>query len=69
MSDGMNIIEIGSATAKEAESNSHTPSRIQADTFFTFTSDVQVVLAFPQTWKRSVCGTAPKKGEQYQVSA
>ena len=40
MSDGMNIIEIGSATAKEAESNSHTPSRIQADTLFTFTSDL-----------------------------
>ena len=46
MSDGMNIIEIGSATAKEAESNSHTPSRIQADTLFTFTSELEFLIPY-----------------------
>ncbi len=41
MSEGMKKIELGSATANEVESNSHTPSKIQADTLFTFTSELE----------------------------
>ena len=46
MSDGMKKIEIGSATAKELEPNSHTPSRIQADTLFTFTSELEFLIPY-----------------------
>ena len=46
MSDEMKIIEMGSATAKEVESNSHTPSRIQADTLFTFTSELEFLISY-----------------------
>ena len=46
MSDEMKINEMGSATAKEVESNSHTPSRIQADTLFTFTSELEFLIPY-----------------------
>lgn len=46
MSDEMKIIKMGSATAKEVESNSHTPSRIQADTLFTFTSELEFLIPY-----------------------
>ena len=45
MSDEQTM-EIGFATAKEAESNSHTPSRIQADTLFTFTSELEFLIPY-----------------------
>lgn len=37
---------MGSATAKEVESNSHTPSRIQADTLFTFTLELEFLIPY-----------------------
>lgn len=40
------MIEIGSATAKETELNSHTHSRIQADTLFTFTSELEFLIPY-----------------------
>lgn len=42
----MKKIELGSATATEAESNSHTPSKIQADTLFTFTSELEFLIPY-----------------------
>lgn len=46
MSEGMKKIELGSATATEVESNSHTPSKIQADTLFTFTSELEFLIPY-----------------------
>lgn len=46
MSDVMKIIDIGSAIAKERESNNHTPSIIQADTLFTFTSELEFLIPY-----------------------
>lgn len=46
MSVGMKKIELGSATATEVESNSHTPSKIQADTLFTFTSELEFLIPY-----------------------
>lgn len=46
MSDDMKIIEMGSATANEVEASSHTPSRIQADTLFTFTSELEFLIPY-----------------------
>lgn len=42
----MKKIELGSATATEVESNSHTPSKIQADTLFTFTSELEFLIPY-----------------------
>lgn len=49
MSDDMKIIEMGSATANEVEASSHTPSRIQADTLFTFTSELEFLYPILKT--------------------
>ena len=46
MSEGMKKIELGSATATEVETNSHTPSKIQADTLFTFTSELEFLIPY-----------------------
>ena len=42
----MKKIELGSATATEVETNSHTPSKIQADTLFTFTSELEFLIPY-----------------------
>ena len=46
MSDDMKIIEMGSATANEVEASRHSPSRIQADTLFTFTSELEFLIPY-----------------------
>lgn len=46
MSDKMEKIEMDSATASEMKSFSHTPSRIQADTLFTFTSELEFLIPY-----------------------
>lgn len=46
MPDEVKKIEIGSATVDEAESSIHTPSKIQADTLFTFTSELEFLIPY-----------------------
>lgn len=46
MSNGIKKIELGSATANEVESTIHTPSRIQADTLFTFTKQLEFLIPY-----------------------
>ena len=46
MLDEIKKIEIGQATAKSEELKDHIPSRIQADTLFTFTSEIEFLLPY-----------------------
>lgn len=46
MTDEIKAYEIGSATAKEEEIYSHTPSSIQADTLFTFISELEFLIPY-----------------------
>lgn len=46
MLDEMKIIEMGSATANETEHSPHIPSKIQADTLFTFTSELEYLIPY-----------------------
>ena len=46
MPDDIKKFEIGTATYKEAKGYSHTPSKIQADTLFTFTSELEYLIPY-----------------------
>lgn len=46
MSDEIISLELGTSTSNVAESNSHTPSKIQADTLFTFTSELDFLIPY-----------------------
>lgn len=46
MPDEIKKIEMGSATFEENKADSHIPSKIQADTLFTFTSQIEYLIPY-----------------------
>lgn len=46
MTDEIKVVDLGFAMAKEKSTNQHTPSSIQADTLFTFTSELEFLIPY-----------------------